>query len=101
MGLLPSGAYMEARSLRFEDVNLPTLRVSELRKIRGRDVSIIVQNPLAALNPMKQIGDQLADANRAHVPRADRRDVEEHILESLAMVGIPDLRRRAGHMHIS
>lgn len=65
----------------------------ELRKIRGRDIGIIVQNPRASLNPMLRVGDQIRYAYQAHnttTPAEARRQA----VEMLRMVGINDPERR-------
>jgi peptide/nickel transport system ATP-binding protein len=65
-----------------------------LSALRGREIAIIVQNPASALSPMTRIGDQLANAYRAHRP-ADRRTAKERAIEGLRQIGIPDPDRRA------
>ena len=50
----------------FEGTDLLKLKPDEIRKIRGRDVSMIFQDPLACLHPMYRVGDQIAEAVRAH-----------------------------------
>lgn len=65
----------------------------DMREIRGRDISLIVQNPHGALNPLLRIGNQIANVYLAHHPVSD--DVAlEHAVDMLALVGINDPRRR-------
>lgn len=63
--LLPPDAGITGSAM-FRGNDLLTLRGSELRKIRGREISIIYQEPALALNPVMRIGDQVAEVLRAH-----------------------------------
>jgi ABC-type glutathione transport system ATPase component len=64
------------------------LRGEELRRIRGREIALVLQSPLASLNPALRIGAQLAEAWRAH--SGDPSGWREHALESFRMVSLPD-----------
>jgi ABC-type dipeptide/oligopeptide/nickel transport system ATPase component len=77
----------------FEGQNLLTLPSSTLRKIRGADFSLIVQQPKSALNPLMRVGDQIAAvcASHADLTRAEARS---RAVEALASVGISDAKRR-------
>jgi len=55
-----------AGEIRFAGRDLLRLRASEMRQIRGRDIALVLQSPLAALNPALRIGTQMAEAWRAH-----------------------------------
>ena len=61
--------------------------------MRGRDVALVMQDPLAALSPVFSIGDQLVETIRVHRP-APRRAALAEAIELLQAVGIPDPRRR-------
>ena len=54
----------------FEGRDLLRLRAGEMRQIRGRDIALVLQSPLASLNPALRIGTQMAEAWRAHRPEA-------------------------------
>jgi peptide/nickel transport system ATP-binding protein len=66
---------------------------SSLRQIRGKEVSMIFQNPRTALNPIRKVGKQITDVLRCHtdLPQTDLRD---NALELLASVRIPDPKKR-------
>jgi peptide/nickel transport system ATP-binding protein len=62
---------------------------SELQRIRGREIGLIVQNAKSALNPLIPIGRQIVNVARAH-GRRDERRATEHAVAMLTKVGIPD-----------
>ena len=66
MGLLNPATTDISGEIRFEGRNLVGLKGDELRKIRGRDISMIFQDPFACLHPMYRVGDQIAEAVKAH-----------------------------------
>jgi peptide/nickel transport system ATP-binding protein len=103
MRLLPPGAVLGGRALlRGQDgTERDLLRLGEtaLRRVRGRDIGMVFQNPLAALNPSHTVGAQIAEAYRAHTD-ADRRTAMARARTLLDEVGIPDAARRLGdHPH--
>jgi oligopeptide/dipeptide ABC transporter ATP-binding protein len=67
---------------------------SELRRVRGREIGIVYQDPLGALNPVWPVGDQIAEALRAH-RLADRNTAARRATELLDRVHIPDAARVA------
>lgn len=79
----------------FGGLDLLAARESELQLQRGRELSMIFQNPRTALNPIRPVGRQLEDVllRHANIPRADAR---KRAVELLAQVQIPDPERRHG-----
>src|SRR5512143_1890867 len=94
LGLIPSppGAIESGRIL-FEDRNLLGLEPEALRRIRGRDISMIFQEPMTSLNPVLPIGRQVAEPLMVHqgLPHAEALDQAG---EWLDRVKIPAARRR-------
>ena len=78
----------------FEGRNLVELPEREMRAVRGARISLIFQEPMAALNPVMRVGDQIAEALTAH-GMATRRAARDRAIELLAAVRIPDPARRA------
>ncbi len=91
--LLPPSAQITG-SITFAGQNLLSLSEEEMRRHRGRDLSMIFQEPLTALNPVLSIGEQIAEALRAHNPAIDRKSLKEKVLSSLRQVALPDPERR-------
>src|SRR5256885_12666692 len=65
MRLLPPQARVEGEIV-FEGRNLLSLPEEEVRQLRGRKMAMIFQEPMTALNPVMRVGDQIAEAVRAH-----------------------------------
>jgi len=79
----------------FQGQDLTALSGEALRRIRGRDLSLIFQDPLSALNPVIRIGDQIADVVQAHEPGVSRAEAWRRAVEALELVRIPSAERRA------
>ena len=80
-------------SVLFDGRDLTMLPDKELQKLRGARIAMVFQDPMTSLNPVYRVGDQIAEAIRAHrdVPKAR---ALEHAVELLEMVGIPNPQRR-------
>jgi ABC-type glutathione transport system ATPase component len=80
----------------FNGTNLLTASEQELQKIRGKQIGLVLQSPMASLNPALRIGTQLEEAWRAHT-RGNRYDRISAVEEALTRVGLPhaeEFRRR-------
>jgi oligopeptide/dipeptide ABC transporter ATP-binding protein len=88
MGLLPPGAAVGGSAV-FEGRDLLRLPRSELRRICGRELAMVFQDPMTSLHPMLSIGTQLTEHVRLHLGLG-RRDAALHALELLRQVRIPD-----------
>jgi len=94
MGLLNRERTQIEGEVLFGDTNLLALPPDKLRRIRGAGIAMIFQDPFASLHPMFRVGDQLAEAVRAH-SRFSRDDAQRRAVELLEAVGIPNARVRA------
>jgi peptide/nickel transport system ATP-binding protein len=94
MGLLNRRRAQISGQVLFEGTDLLALPPDELRKIRGRDIAMVFQDPFACLHPMYRVGDQIAEAVLAHadVPKAQAR---ARAVELLGLVGIPNAKERS------
>jgi ABC-type dipeptide/oligopeptide/nickel transport system ATPase component len=88
----PPGKIVRGEILFHRD-NLLTLNEAEMRKIRGRSISMIFQEPMTSLNPVFQIGDQISEALCLH-EGLFRKDAWDRSIEMLRRVGIPSPERR-------
>jgi peptide/nickel transport system ATP-binding protein len=82
-----------AGSIRFQGNELLNLSEREMRSIRGNDISMIFQEPMTSLNPVLAVGRQLGETLRLH-QGLDKNAAEARAVEMLALVGIPEPRRR-------
>jgi len=94
MGLLNRAHADVDGQILFEGTDLLELSPEQLRKIRGRDVSMIFQDPFACLHPMYRIGWQIAEAVRAH-EHVSRKIAWDRAVDLLGAVGIPNPKLRA------
>ncbi len=77
--------------------DLLTLPEPAMRRLRGRDLSMIFQEPMTALNPVMPIGRQIAEALTTHHPGLSRAEVRARVLGSLHEVALPDPASRLLH----
>jgi peptide/nickel transport system ATP-binding protein len=92
MGLLPGNAVLRGGSIRFGDIDLGNLRPAALRALRGNRISMVFQDPMTSLNPVRSIGDQMTDIQyRNGASMADKR---RKAADMLRKVGIPDPERQ-------
>ncbi|WP_084516986.1 ABC transporter ATP-binding protein [Desulfatiglans anilini] len=93
LGLLPRAAVVEQGSARLGGVELLGLDEEELRKIRGRRISMVFQEPLTSLNPVFKVGDQIGEAIRVH-EAVDEDEIRRRVVTLLRDVGIPNPEER-------
>lgn len=93
LGLLEPPARIAAGTIHLEGERIDNLPAARMRALRGRRVGAIFQDPLAALNPLFTVGDQLEETIRTHLPvTAD--EARRRAIALLAEVGIPAPERR-------
>ena len=92
--LLPSRrARIVSGSAKLDGEELTTKTEGEMRKVRGRRIGMIFQNPLTHLNPIMTVGDQIAETMRVH-QGLSRKEALTEAVEKLRQVGIPDPKSR-------
>ncbi len=91
---LLSPAAAVAGSIRFAGDDLLALPEEAMRRKRGRDIAMIFQEPMTALNPVMPIGRQIAEAVEAHHPKLSRVEVRERVLEAMNSVALPAPEKR-------
>ena len=93
LGILPDrGARIASGEIWFEGKNLVELPEKEMEKIRGAKISMIFQDPMTALNPVKKILDQVSSVIRLHNPGMSKKESEVYAIEMLKTVDIPEDR---------
>jgi peptide/nickel transport system ATP-binding protein len=92
--LLPHTATV-AGAIDFDGEDLLALSEEAMRRRRGREIAMIFQEPMTALNPVMPVGAQIAEAVRAHHPQESRGAVRAKVFSAMEAVGLPDVQRRA------
>jgi oligopeptide/dipeptide ABC transporter ATP-binding protein len=79
---------------RFEDRDLLTLSRRQLRRLRGRDIAMVFQDPMSSLNPVQTVGHQIAEAMLVHDSQLRDREAKRRSIELLELVGVPQPAER-------
>jgi dipeptide transport system ATP-binding protein len=95
MGLLPSSATVTADRMQFEGLDLLTMSPAERRRIIGKDIAMIFQEPVASLNPCFTIGFQIEEVLSEHLGLHGKA-ARDRAIELLRLVGITDGAERLG-----
>jgi peptide/nickel transport system ATP-binding protein len=93
MRILDRAGRIAEGSVMFSGIDVKTATEDQMRDLRGREISMIFQNPRAALNPIRKVGDQIEDVLRQHVQAAGS-DRGEKAIEALEAVKIARPRER-------
>jgi len=95
LGLLPENAVVSPESrILYGGRDLTKASMQELQDIRGKDISVIFQEPMTSLNPVFTVGEQIAEVLRLHMGM-DGRQARARVVELLNEVGIPNPQLRA------
>jgi peptide/nickel transport system ATP-binding protein len=93
MRILDRAGKIAEGSVMFSGVDVKAATENQMRDLRGREISMIFQNPRAALNPIRKVGDQIEDVLRQHA-QAGSADRAEKAIEALEQVKIARPRER-------
>ncbi|WP_418750932.1 dipeptide ABC transporter ATP-binding protein [Frisingicoccus sp.] len=88
MGLKNRDAHIMSGEIFFDGKDLLRISDEELSKIQGNDMSMVFQEPMTSLNPVKKIGWQVAESLKIHTPMPDE-EIHGRVVEILANVGLP------------
>ncbi|MBO8162823.1 MAG: ABC transporter ATP-binding protein [Brevibacillus sp.] len=88
MGLLPPIARISQGEILFKGKNLLQLSRDEMRKVRGKEIAMIFQEPMTSLNPVYTIGSQIVELVVNHTDM-NKREAKQHAVNMLKLVGIP------------
>jgi peptide/nickel transport system ATP-binding protein len=95
MRLLDSRAQMTG-SIRFAGRDLLSLDPEAIRALRGKEIAMVFQEPMTALNPVMSVGRQIGEAILAHATGLRAKDAKRRAIEALESVAIPEAARRFG-----
>ncbi|ONI90341.1 ABC transporter ATP-binding protein [Actinosynnema sp. ALI-1.44] len=94
MGLLPGTGHVTSGRIRFRGEDVTHAGEHRLRRLRGREIGLVPQDPMSNLNPVSRVGHQVAETLVAH-GLAGRGEAKRRAVEILAEAGLPDPARRA------
>ena len=92
--LLPENAIVDANSkILYNGKDLLQAPIEDLRALRGKDISVVFQEPMSSLNPVFTVGDQIAEVLRIHL-KLNRKQSLDRALDLMTEVGIPNPKER-------
>lgn len=94
LGLVPSPGKLISGSVLLDGADLLRMNADDVRRVRGRDISIIFQDPQSGLNPVLPVGVQVMEIITTHL-RVPKREAKRMMLEALARTGLGDPERVA------
>lgn len=89
MGFLPANAQVSGE-LFYQGKNLLNLSEKEWQNVRGKDIAMIFQEPMSALNPLMKCGEQIAESLKAHHPNLSNSKLKEKAIDWINKVQIPE-----------
>ncbi|HZB33716.1 MAG TPA: ABC transporter ATP-binding protein, partial [Streptosporangiaceae bacterium] len=92
LGLTP-GARVSGTAL-FEGQDLLKMDGDQLRRVRGKQIGMIFQDPLSSLHPLYRVGWQIMEMIRTHEPEVTKAEARKRTIELLGIVGIPQANQR-------
>jgi len=96
MGLIDAPGKIVGGEIVFEGTDFLQLSEKEMRRVRGRDVSMIFQEPMTSLNPSYTVGYQIDEALKLHQKHLSKSERFDKVVNSLELVGIPDSKEKYG-----
>ena len=93
INILPENAKVENGQVHFNDKNLLNMGKKELQSIKGKEIAMIFQDPMTALNPLKKVGDHLVEVLVRH-KGVNKKEANVMALDILKEVGIPTPEKR-------
>ena len=94
MKLLPASADIRSGSILLNGVDITDYRERDMCRLRGKNFSMIFQDPMSSLNPSLSIGAQIGEAVRLHQPRISERELKKRVMELMELVGIEHVEER-------
>lgn len=92
MGMLPDNGYIDNGSIKYDKKELANNTEKEWQQYRWNDIAMVFQGAMNALNPVKKISFQIAEAISLHNPKAKDNEIRERIIELFKLVGLDSSR---------
>ncbi len=89
LNLLPHPGRITAGEVWFNDRDLFTLSAEEMRKVRGKEIALVFQDPMTGLNPILSVGDQVREAIMTH-EKISKGEGKRRAIDVLGKIGLPD-----------
>lgn len=96
MKLLPRNAWIKSGTILADGMDITHYSQRDMERLRGRLFSMVLQDPMTALDPTMTVGAQIVEAVRVHQPRMERGAVRRRVLELMELVGIDRPEERYG-----
>lgn len=93
IGILPENAEIESGSIVFDQRDLTTLSEKELRQLKGKEIAMVFQDPMSALNPLKKVGEQVEEILIRH-RHLNKAEAKAEVINLLRKVEIPTPEKR-------
>jgi oligopeptide/dipeptide ABC transporter ATP-binding protein len=94
LGLLPPPGRVVGGTIRYAGREMQGMKRAELNKLRGKEITMIFQDPIAVLNPVLRVGEQIMEPMLEHGVARTRSDAQSRAVELMRRVGIPAPERR-------
>ena len=90
LGILPENASVKAGSLKLRSTEMTSLSEEEYRRLRGKDITMIFQDPMTALDPVMTVGKHMEEVLKRNLGLKNKEEIRQKSIEMLDKVGIPD-----------
>ena len=90
LGILPENASLKAGSLKLLSTEMTSLSEDEYRRLRGKDMTMIFQDPMTALDPVMTVGKHMEEVLKRNLGLKNKEEIRQKSIEMLDKVGIPD-----------
>lgn len=90
LGILPENASIKAGSLKLLSTEMTSLSEDEYRRLRGKDMTMIFQDPMTALDPVMTVGKHMEEVLKRNLGLKNKEEIRQKSIEMLDKVGIPD-----------
>lgn len=89
IGLLPNSANIDSGMIKYNNKDILNIKEKEKRKLRGKEISMIFQEPMTSLNPLWKCGKQIGEAIKLH-KKIEKNDLKKEVIKIIDSVGLPN-----------